>query len=112
MQKNTIAFCYKIPVIDIQGHEYQVGISGLELYSQVKGYIREVLNLSVNDTNEIRAAIENGCAIVDNALGDGAMVEISAGQPVSLPAVVKILNTILEAVNAQFAQAARRTARA
>ena len=111
MQK-TIEICYEIPVVDIQGREYQIGFSGLDLYAHVKDYIPEVLNLNVNDTDAVRAAIEKGCSIVDKALGDGAMVEISAGQPGSLPGVLKIVNTIMEAVNAQFAQAARRTARA
>lgn len=102
MKRVNVSF--EMPVVEFEGDKYRCMISMMELRAAVAEFMQKIYSAHADNADEIRAAIECGCALVDKALGDGAMLCIAGGKPVSLPYVMKIVNTIMDAVNSAYAK--------
>lgn len=102
MKRVNVSF--EMPVVEIDGHKYRCMISMMELRAAVAEFMQKIYSAHADNANEIRAAIECGCDLVDDALGNRAMFNIAAGKPISLPYVMKIVNTIMDAANGAYTQ--------
>lgn len=102
MKRVNVSF--EMPSVEIDGNKYRCMISMMELRAAVAEFMQKICNAHADNTDEIRAAIECGCDLVDNALGNKAMFSIAGGKLVSLPYVMKIVNTIMDTVNGAYAR--------
>lgn len=99
---------FDAPKVAINGKEYEIIVSPMELHAKVRGYMVRMAQMNALDEESIRDTIAAGCAIIDEALGAGMAAKIAAGKPVSLPGVVKLLNGILDATNDAYREYVRK----
>lgn len=99
---------FEAPKASINGAEYEIIVSPMELHAKVRGYFGRLAAMNARDENSIRETIAAGCDLVDEALGAGMMARIAAGKPISLPAVLQVLNAILDATNGAYRDYVRR----
>ena len=99
-----IKVSFETPVVEIEGNQYRCSISMMELRADVADFMHKIYSAHVDNSDEIRTAIECGCNLVDKALGDSTMLHVSNGNPISLPYVLKLVNAIMDAVNTAYAQ--------
>lgn len=105
--KNVIVN-FDAPKVSINGHAYECMISPMELQAKCRGYMAQLYDMDTTDETQIRDTIAAACDLVDDALGSGAMVQIAAGKPVSLPAALQVINAIMNAVNGEYRDYLRR----
>lgn len=102
MKRVNVSF--EMPVVEIEGKKYRCMLSMMELRAAVAEFMQKIYSTHADNANEIRAAIECGCDLVDNALGEKTVFCIADGKPISLPRIMKIVNTIMETVNNAYTQ--------
>ena len=100
---------FDAPKVRINGAEYDVQMDQMEMHAKSRRYMAQVVNLNVHSEDAIRDCIAAGCALVDDALGEGAMAKIAAGKPISLNKAVQVLNAIVDAVNDAYSDYVSKT---
>ena len=99
---------FDAPRVTINGAEYQILISPMELLAACSRYLSRIAEVNPADEAQVRCIIMDGCDIAEEALGAGAMAKIAAGAPVSLPGVMKVLNAAMDAANRAYHGYVRR----
>lgn len=93
---------FDAPNVKINGHTFECLLPAIELHAKIRGYMVNIARMNAHDEDQIRAIIAQGCDIIDDIFGAGAMARITSGQPVSLNAVLRVLNAAAEAMNEAY----------
>ena len=91
-----------MPKVELDGMAFEVRMSDGDVYAAGRGVVAECAQLRVDDPWAVRIAIERICGVIDSALGDGAMLKIAQGKPVSLAFALKVFNAIVESCAARY----------
>ncbi len=84
------------PRIEINGQGFSLRMSDMELYARVQELLARCTELGdgLPDPARVLAAAGDAAALLDAALGEGAVARISGGRPVSLPLALEWLGAL------------------
>lgn len=84
------------PRIEINGQSFSLLMSDMELYAQAQALLARCAALGDGppDPARVLAAAGEAAALLDRALGEGAVRRISGGKPVSLPLALEWLGAL------------------
>ena len=93
--------------ISINGQAYGLRMSDLELFTAAQALFARLENLTASapTAEELLSALREAVALLEQALGAGAVQSIAAGSPVSLPLAVEWLGALAEEAAAHCADA-------
>ena len=80
--------------IGINGHIFDVKQSDIDIINKCVEFQGKYAGLQKDDVAEIKNAVNSFIAYIDEILGDGAVLKISGGKPVSISCVVSWLIAI------------------
>ena len=90
--------------IIISGKTYAPIKSNEEIYAGAARIFKECLALDIMDEEKIREFLERSAATIDSWFGCQTMLEVSAGEPVSITTILKIVNCVIEQIAKNYAE--------
>ena len=98
------------PSIRINGQVFTLRLNDLTLYTRVQALLEKCAGLAAGatTTETVLAVAGEANAILNDALGDGAVNAISGGRPVSLPLMLEWLSLLAQEAAGYYAREALR----
>lgn len=100
--KKTMVHPEALKII-IGGMEFEQKKSDGEIYAAGRAILADCLKLDVTDEGAVLKLLHKVCEFIDDTLGAGAMKKIVGEKAVSLPMVLKVINTIIETCGKRYA---------
>jgi hypothetical protein len=85
--------------IDINGDVFGIQKSDVDILNRSAELQLKYINLQKDDLQSIKNAVNETIALIDEILGEGAVVKISGGKPVSVRLAVEWLTAICAEVS-------------
>jgi len=83
------------PELNINGVCYALRLSDIDLYTQADALLQRCAALpQTSDSADVLAAARDVAALLEAALGEGAIARISGGNPVNLPLAIEWLGAL------------------
>ena len=98
----SITVPFDNPQVEVNGHVFEPLRSDGQVYKDALAIKAKYEKLDTNDPEAVLTAVDEACEYVDAVLGEGAMLKISDGKPVSINSAINAMLKIAEAVVASY----------
>lgn len=88
----------------IAGSIFELRLSDGEVYRMGRETLKKCAVLDTSDPNAVLDALYAVCGAIDYMLGEGSVKKIVGDAPVSLPAALRIMNSIVKACSDRYAE--------